>query len=199
MFTSRAEHRLLLRIDNADLRLTPAGRAVGLVSDERWSEFEARRRRFDANLDRLHRTRVSMAGRSGWVPAAQALKQPSVRLADVLASGGLVLELDPWTRTLDLASVETTVKFAGYLKQEAARAARVRNDETRRIPAAFPFDRVPGLSREVVHRLTQVRPGTLGQASRIPGMTPAALAVLRAYLHRMIPPAAPDACEADPR
>jgi tRNA uridine 5-carboxymethylaminomethyl modification enzyme len=100
------------------------------------------------------------------------------------------------THELDLASVETAVKYEGYLRQEAARAERVRREERRRIPGEFPFARVPGLSTEVVQRLTQVRPETLGQASRIPGVTPAAVAVLGAYLSRLMPgessPAAPN-------
>jgi len=82
-------------------------------------------------------------------------------------------------------SLETAVKYEGYLKQEASRAVRLRKAERRMIPSSFPFDRVPGLSREVVQRLSQVGPETLGQASRIPGMTPAAVAVLNAYLSRL--------------
>jgi len=183
MFTSRAEHRLLLRVDNADLRLTPIGRAAGLIADERWERFEARRRRCESNLDALQRTQVrDHAGDR--VSAAQFLKQPSVRLEQLVASGQVALDVDDRTRAVDLASVETTVKYDGYLKQEQARAERARRDERRRIPGDFPFARVPGLSREVVHRLSQVRPETLGQASRIPGMTPAAVAVLGVFLGR---------------
>ena len=82
-------------------------------------------------------------------------------------------------------SLETAVKYEGYLKQEASRAERLQRSERRRIPRGFPFGRVPGLSAEVVHRLRQVAPETLGQASRIPGVTPAAVAVLNAYLSRL--------------
>jgi tRNA uridine 5-carboxymethylaminomethyl modification enzyme len=103
----------------------------------------------------------------------------------------VALEIDPSTADLDVASVETTVKYAGYLKQEASRAERSRRDERRHIPDGFPFARVPGLSNEVVHRLTQVRPETLGQASRIPGITPAAVAVLGAFLGRLGPGSEP--------
>ena len=183
MFTSRAEHRLLLRIDNADLRLTPVGRAAGLVTDDRWERFEARRERHDANLSSLHRTRLRDAA-GDRVPASQLLKQPSVRLDALVADGRVVLTVDERTRDRDIASVETAVKYDGYLKQEAARAERTRREERRRIPEGFPFSRVPGLSREVVHRLSQVRPETLGQASRVPGVTPAAVAVLGVFLGR---------------
>jgi tRNA uridine 5-carboxymethylaminomethyl modification enzyme len=89
-----------------------------------------------------------------------------------------------WDAALELSSLENEVKYAGYLKQELAHVERLRKQDRRRIPYAFPYSSVPGLSREVVQRLTQVRPETLGQASRIPGMTPAAVAVLGAYLDR---------------
>jgi tRNA uridine 5-carboxymethylaminomethyl modification enzyme len=102
-------------------------------------------------------------------------------------AGEVALEIDDRAADLDLASVETTVKYAGYLRQEASRAERARREERRRIPEGFPFAGVPGLSREVVQRLTQVRPETLGQASRIPGVTPAAVAVLGAFLGRRMP------------
>jgi tRNA uridine 5-carboxymethylaminomethyl modification enzyme len=179
MFTSRAEHRLLLRIDNADLRLTPRARALGLISDARWDRFERRRARYDRNLAQLDEP--VLVGTGDRVPAAQALRRPEVKLGDLVAAG-LTLELES---DLDLASLETTVKYEGYLKQEASRAARLRKAERRIIPTAFPFELVPGLSREVVQRLSQIAPETLGQASRIPGMTPAAVAVLNAYLSRL--------------
>jgi tRNA uridine 5-carboxymethylaminomethyl modification enzyme len=190
MFTSRAEHRLLLRIDNADLRLTPAGRRLGLVDDGSWHRFECRRARYERNLDVLERTPVR-AECGQHVPASQLLRQPSVRLQTLIDSQRVVLDLDRTTLSLDVASLETTIKYAGYLKQEASRAERLRKDERRAIPAGFPFARVPGLSREVVHRLTQVRPETLGQASRIPGVTPAAVAVLSAFLGRLKSEASP--------
>src|SRR5688572_1527219 len=184
MFTSRAEHRLHLRIDNADLRLTPQGRALGLIGDSRWEAFLSRRGRYSRNLAVLE-TALVRSGGGDRIPAAQLLRQPEVRLADLVERESLGVDLDPDTRDLDLASVETAVKYAGYLKQEATRVERARREERRTIPGHFPFDRVPGLSREAVQRLLQVRPETLGQASRIPGMTPAAVAVLGAFLGRL--------------
>jgi tRNA uridine 5-carboxymethylaminomethyl modification enzyme len=188
MFTSRAEHRLLLRVDNADLRLTPRGRTVGLIADDRWERFAARRRRYEANLATLRQTYVRDQS-GGRVPAANLLKQPAVRLEGLVAEGQVRLLIDDLAYSTDIASVETAVKYEGYLKQEQARAERAKREERRRIPNDFPFVRVPGLSREVVQRLTQVRPETLGQASRIPGVTPAAVAVLGVFLGRFSPAA----------
>jgi len=184
MFTSRAEHRLLLRIDNADLRLTPRGRDAGLVDDERWDRFCQRRDRFDRNLCVLETTPVR-APSGDRVAAAQLLRQPEIRLVDLIARGVVPqFDCEPSTAAVDVASAETTIKYAGYLRRQQAEIERSRKDERRRIPPAFPFERVPGLSREVVQRLNQVRPDTLGQALRIPGVTPAAIAVLASYVGR---------------
>jgi tRNA uridine 5-carboxymethylaminomethyl modification enzyme len=184
MFTSRAEHRLLLRIDNADLRLTPRGREAGLVDDERWERFARRRGRFERNLRVLDASLVRTPS-GDRVPASQVLRQPEVRLSDLVAAGSLpAFESDVRDAAVDLASAETAVKYVGYLRRQESEIERSRKAEGRRIPASFPFDRVPGLSREVVQRLTQVRPDTLGHALRIPGVTPAAVAVLGAYINR---------------
>lgn len=180
MFTSRAEHRLLLRIDNADLRLTPRGRSVGLVDDERWERFRARQDRFERNLATLGRTWVR-TGSGARVLAAQLLRQPEVRLSTLASDGHVPLEI---SSDVDLTSVETAVKYEGYLRRQEREIERAGRDERKRIPLDFAFDRVPGLSREVVQRLTQVRPDTLGHALRIPGVTPAAVAVLAAYVSR---------------
>jgi tRNA uridine 5-carboxymethylaminomethyl modification enzyme len=184
MFTSRAEHRLLLRIDNADLRLTPAARELGLIDDERWNRFEARRVRFERNAAALDSTLVRSSS-GDRVSASQLLKQPDVRIKDLIEAGSVALAIDAAMPDLDLASIETSVKYEGYLRQASAQAERSKKNERRRIPCAFPFALVAGLSAEAVHRLSQVQPETLGQASRIPGVTPAAIAVLGAYLGRL--------------
>ena len=183
IFTSRAEHRLLLRIDNADLRLTEIGRRVGLVDDARWHRFQTRRARFSRNMTRVRRARVSLPGGKR-VPAAQALRQPSVRLASLVAQGQVDLESDGTGGDVDMASVETEFKYAGYLERQSAAVDKARRHEHRRIPIGFEYVGIPGLSHEIVERLGDVRPGTLGQALRVPGVTPAAVAVIGAYVAR---------------
>jgi len=185
MFTSRAEHRLLLRIDNADLRLTPRGREIGLVDDGRWNRFEARRGRFQRNSSAIRKAVVSISS-SVRLPAQRALKQPDVTLSGLRAAGEIALDIDARDEAIDIASVETEFKYEGYLKRQAASVERQRRQECRRIPENFTFHGIPGLSREMVERLTRIRPGTLGQALRIPGVTPAAVALLGAYLDRRI-------------
>jgi tRNA uridine 5-carboxymethylaminomethyl modification enzyme len=112
------------------------------------------------------------------------LRQPAIRLDTLVARGEVALDLDPRDAAIDLASVETAFKYEGYLLRQMASVERQRRQEGRSIPGGFPFERVPGLSREMVERLSQVQPPTLGHASRIPGVTPAAVAVIGAYIER---------------
>jgi tRNA uridine 5-carboxymethylaminomethyl modification enzyme len=181
MFTSRAEYRLLLRIDNADLRLTPAGRVVGLVDDDRWSAFEARRDRLQRNLEHAKTARVKIEGQT--VTAEQALSRPAVSLA-ALEDQSFAIEADAQWGDVDRATVEAELKYRGYLKRDAAQRARTRQQEGRAIPEHFEYQGVPGLSREVIERLSAVRPDTIGQAARVPGVTPAAVAILAARIAR---------------
>jgi tRNA uridine 5-carboxymethylaminomethyl modification enzyme len=183
MFTSRAEHRLLLRIDNADLRLTAAGREIGLVDAERWERFSRRRARFGRNRAIVQQATVATPSGTR-LPAARALKQPDVRLTALIEGGQLALEIADSDREIDIASLETDFKYEGYLKRQTATVDRQRRQENRAIPVDFMFSGIPGLSREMIERLSSIRPETLGQASRIPGVTPAAVAVISTFLDR---------------
>jgi tRNA uridine 5-carboxymethylaminomethyl modification enzyme len=169
MFTSRAEFRLHLRIDNADSRLTPIGRRAGLVTDERWQVFtekQEQKGRLWAALE-SHRN-------GPW------LKRPEARIAEIAGWVGEVLGEAP-ARGL-LATVETEAKYSGYIAQQERQMVRLKDAERRPIPEDFRFAGIPGLSREIQDKLGRVRPGTLGQAARIPGVTPAAIAILDVYL-----------------
>jgi len=117
------------------------------------------------------------------ITAAQLLKQPEVSLSD-LRDQGVLLETDPQRESIDMATLETGVKYEGYLKRQQSEVERAKRDERRRIPQGFPYSRVPGLTKESVQRLEQIRPDTLGQALRIPGLTPAAVAVLATFVGR---------------
>jgi tRNA uridine 5-carboxymethylaminomethyl modification enzyme len=184
MFTSRAERRLLLRTDNADLRLTPVGRRVGLVSDDRWDRFERRRARFERNRATVAMALVKQPGASARIPAEQFLRQPEGRLSALIESGQIAFETTAGSEEMDTAAVETDVKYEGYLVREHAAVVRARREETRRIPDDFAYEGLPGLTREAIERLSEVRPETLGQAGRVTGVTPAAVAVLGFHVEK---------------
>jgi tRNA uridine 5-carboxymethylaminomethyl modification enzyme len=169
MFTSRAEYRLHLRIDNADVRLTPIGRRAGLVSDERWELLLRKQAQYDRLMAALE------AHRNG-----QLLKRPESRIAEFAGWIQETLGEEP-VRGL-LTTVETEIKYSGYIQQQERQIDRLKHSDRRPIPAEFAFRGIPGLSREVQDKLERVRPVTLGQAARIPGVTPAAIAVLDCYL-----------------
>ncbi|MEX1026223.1 MAG: tRNA uridine-5-carboxymethylaminomethyl(34) synthesis enzyme MnmG [Planctomycetota bacterium] len=171
MFSSRAEHRLRLRHDNADLRLVERGRAIGLVDDERWNVSEARRARLARARDVLARARVD--GR----PAAERLRRPEVTL-DTL--GVDFDELAPEDRV----TLEADVKYAGYLARQDRAVERLERDGERALPAGFDFLAIQGLRREAAEKLTLLRPHTLGAAGRIAGVNPPDLALLAIHLDR---------------
>ena len=187
MFTSRAEFRLHLRIDNADERLTPVGRRAGLVSDERWRRFEGKQRQRELFASLLERHRAD----PGLFPEIGLSNEDRPKLIEWLRRPeSRVLALAAWLEQASgerpaqgvLTTIETEAKYSGYIAQQERQVARLREAERRRIPAGFCYMGVPGLSSEVQQKLDRVRPETLGQAGRIPGVTPAAIAVLDVYL-----------------
>jgi tRNA uridine 5-carboxymethylaminomethyl modification enzyme len=189
MFTSRAEFRLHLRIDNADERLTPVGRKAGLVSDRRWELFRRKLAQKERILDILARTRVSAelgipAFAEGDRPYLNVwLRRPEAHLSALAA--WLQSQLGETAIPHALTTIETEVKYAGYMDQQDKQVQRLRDSEARSVPASLDYAAIPGLSREVRDKFVRVRPETLGQAARIPGVTPAAIAVLDIYLNLM--------------
>jgi tRNA uridine 5-carboxymethylaminomethyl modification enzyme len=209
LLTSRAEHRLLLRHDNADLRLTEKGRALGLVSDERWERFQERRAAIATARERLSRLRVSLppppcplpeaergsttavssvppslfrgggAGGRGQPESALALlRRPEVTIADLRAAIPELAELP--RRALEQVEIET--KYEGYISRQQAQVVKHQRMESREIPEEFDFRAIRALSHEGREKLARIRPRSLGQAARIPGVTPADVSILMVWL-----------------
>ena len=193
MFTSRAEYRLLLREDNADLRLSETGRRVGLLPGERYRRFLAKREGIGAFRKRLEETRV-WAGHplcAAVEKAGNALLRPGITYAEALrrpgVTGAMLLACDPELRAATREAVEQaelSIKYEGYIRRQEEEANKLKKYEEMRFQPAFPFETVPGLSSEVRDKLVQVRPDSIGQAQRIPGVTPAAVALLLVVLRR---------------
>jgi tRNA uridine 5-carboxymethylaminomethyl modification enzyme len=214
MFTSRAEFRLHLRIDNADRRLTPYGRRLGLINDQAWADYEAKQARAVAvekllgtrkadlvRLAKLMPEAASAFGNAAGQTYAQLLKRPEITIESLLpvlreefASAeeaatlfAPLLEANQ-TKLLsaqirnELKAIETEIKYAGYLDQQRKSIDKLKKAEGRTIPEWFDYTGVSGLSREMQEKLSRVRPQTLGQASRIPGVTPAALSLVNIYI-----------------
>uniref|UniRef100_A0A7C3WG43 tRNA uridine 5-carboxymethylaminomethyl modification enzyme MnmG n=1 Tax=Fundidesulfovibrio putealis TaxID=270496 RepID=A0A7C3WG43_9BACT len=193
MFTSRAEHRLLLREGNADDRLTPLGRELGLVDDAHHARFSAKMRDLEAVMAGLEGVRVRPDAPTREILAAVGAAAPGkgVSLADVLRQPELSIEsLTPlWPELARfspavLQEAEARVKYAGYLKRQQELAGRLEHMESLELPPDVEYQGVAGLSREVVEKLGAARPRTLGQASRISGITPAALSCLEIHLKK---------------
>jgi tRNA uridine 5-carboxymethylaminomethyl modification enzyme len=183
MFTSRAEYRLVLREDNADLRLTPLGRALGLVDDERWRLLEDKRRLSDAEVKRLASVRPRAHSPES---AFDLLRRPEVSYEEVVALAGPPAwegadeRLPPQVRL----QIEVRAKYAGYIERQQEEIERQRRSEETPIPADLDYSQVRGLSTEARERLKEIRPETVGQAGRIPGVTPAAISILLVYLKK---------------
>ena len=192
MFTSRAEYRLLLREDNADLRLTGQGRQMGLIDDERWKRFESKRDGIVREQARLHRRFVQAGSEqakqlreclgselSREYSLADLLKRPEVSYADIAPL------FDGATEDMQVAQqVTIQAKYAGYIERQQAEIDRMVRFESLRLPETLDYHAVDGLSREVQLKLSAARPATLGHAARLPGVTPAAVSLLLVHLKK---------------
>lgn len=200
LFTSRAEYRLLLREDNADLRLCEIGHRIGLISDTTWQSFEKKREAIEQTVQRLHYHRIlpsqavnealqkfDSSHISQGMPLADLLRRPEIslpRLAELIRIAQVTTEVD----LADLPfsdEIELQVKYAGYIKRQEEQVARFKKLEAVELPEEIAFDKLPGLSAEVVEKLSAIQPRSLGQALRISGVTPAAVSVLQVHLKKL--------------
>ena len=194
MFTSRAEHRLILREDNADLRLREKGYKIGLVKDDDYQKYLNKKKRIQEELERLEHARVFPDSRINEIltqlgssplkkphSLKELLRRPEITWREL----GLIdsyytslINTDIW------AQIEMEVKYEGYIQRQMEQVDKFKKLENMRIPESFQYDGIPGLSREIIQKLSRIRPGSLGQASRISGITPAAISILMVYLKR---------------
>jgi len=194
MFTSRAEYRLMLREDNADLRLTPAGRELGVVGDGRWRRFEAKREAIESEQQRLRETWIRPADTAAAeleqllgraitreYPLEELLRRPELSYQRLMGLAGVG---EPAADPAVAAQVEVQAKYHGYIERQHDEIARARRHEEMGLPKELDYAEVTGLSAEVRQKLSQHRPATLGQASRIPGVTPAAVSLLLVHLRK---------------
>jgi tRNA uridine 5-carboxymethylaminomethyl modification enzyme len=194
MFTSRAEYRLLLREDNADIRLTEKGYKLGLVKQEQWLFFENKRSAIEAEQQRLasvwvrasehpEEQLIALSGEKFIkdAKAADVLARPQVNYRDLMNLEGIGPGL---TNKAEAEQVEIQAKYAGYIERQKNEIVRQKENESVRLPDAFDFDNVKGLSNEVREKLIKTRPETIGQAARIPGITPAAVSLLLVHLKK---------------
>jgi tRNA uridine 5-carboxymethylaminomethyl modification enzyme len=194
MFTSRAEYRLSLREDNADLRLTERGRELGVVDDARWGAFSRKREAIEREQARLKDTWINPrllpvdaeAGAPDQAPSREyslmeLLRRPAINYAGLMALPGA----GPGVEDAQVAEqVEIQAKYQGYIERQREEVARYEHHENLKLPEDIDYDSLRGLSVEVRQKLNRHRPETLGQASRISGVTPAAISVLLVYLKR---------------
>jgi tRNA uridine 5-carboxymethylaminomethyl modification enzyme len=203
MFTSRAEHRLLLREDNADARLTPRGRELGIVSDERWQFFEEKQRLIDAEVTRLNGTRIhpAQAG-SEWsqrvlkqqalardFTAMELLRRPEVSYDALLELIGAPAAANDDGTPMDdrlpaqvRNELEVRASYSGYIERAQFEIERARKHEDTALPCDLNYAQLGGLSNEIKQKLSAIRPATVGQAARVPGVTPAAVSILLVHL-----------------
>jgi tRNA uridine 5-carboxymethylaminomethyl modification enzyme len=194
MFTSRAEYRLLLREDNADLRLTAIGRDLGLVDDERWSFFNHKLEMMAQEQQRLQEcwiqpqhpatealNQILKTPLSRTVSLEELLRRPEVNYQDLMAIDGIGPGIEHPQAS---EQIEIQVKYAGYIdRQQDEIDKQLRHEETL-LPLTLDYNEVPGLSKEVIIKLNDTKPQTVGQASRISGVTPAAISILLVHLKK---------------
>ncbi|HSH12862.1 MAG TPA: tRNA uridine-5-carboxymethylaminomethyl(34) synthesis enzyme MnmG, partial [Desulfurivibrionaceae bacterium] len=194
LFTSRAEYRLLLREDNADLRLSEIGRRIGLVDDQAYARFQEKQQAFTAGIAWLENTQITPTAAvnarlaelgssplSKQVMLAELLRRPELDLAKVCLAAGVDNPIAGVCRE----EVQLEVKYSGYIRRQQEQVERFRRFESFILPPDFVYRGLPGLSAEVVEKLSRIRPLSLGQASRISGITPAAIAILQVHLKKL--------------